>query len=45
VVTSRWLYKIKYVVYGIIEKHNLDFWREDSIKLRGLTMMRHFHQW
>jgi hypothetical protein len=44
VVTSRWLYKIKYVADGALRNTRLDLWREDSLRLRGLTMMRHSHQ-
>ena len=40
-VTSRWIYKVKYAADGNIEKHKgLDLWLRASHRLRGLTMMR-----
>lgn len=44
VVTSRWIYKIKHVADGSVEKFKARFLLEDSLRWRELTMTRHLHQ-
>ena len=44
VVSSKWIYEIKYAVNGSIEKYNSRFVLEDSLKKREFIMKRHLHQ-
>jgi hypothetical protein len=44
VVTSRWLYKTKYVADGSIEKHKARFVARGFSQIEGVIMMRHSHQ-
>ena len=42
VVFSKWIYKIKHVADGSIEKYKEDLWLEDSLRKRGWIMNGHF---
>ena len=44
VVTSRWIYKVKFVADGNIEKHKARLWLGASHRLRALIMMRRLPQ-
>jgi hypothetical protein len=43
-VSSRWIFKIKHIVDGSIQKYNASSWREGSPKRREWTMRRHLLQ-
>jgi hypothetical protein len=41
VISSKWLFKIKYAADGSIEKHKEDLSLVDFLKRKALTMKRH----
>ena len=45
VVTSKWLYKIKHVVDGNIEKYKARFVARGFSRIEELIMMRPLRQW
>ena len=44
VVSSKWIYKIKHVVDGILKSTKQDLWLEDYLRKRGSIMRIHFLQ-
>ena len=44
VVSSKWIFKIKHVADGSIEKYKVRLWLEDSIRKRELITMRRLHR-